>query len=55
MLRKIQERDRLDSTREVAPLQQAQDALIIDTDEHTPEQVVDRIVEIFEARRAGDA
>lgn len=55
MLRKIQERDRVDSTREVAPLVRAPDALIIDTDEYTPDQVVHQIAEVFEARRSGDA
>ena len=54
-LRKIQERDRLDSTRAAAPLQRAPDALVIDTDDYTPEQVVQQIVEVFEARRSGDA
>lgn len=54
-LRKIQERDRLDSTRAAAPLQRAADALVIDTDDYTPEQVVQQIVEVFEARRSGDA
>jgi cytidylate kinase len=49
-LREIQERDRLDSTREVAPLARASDALVIDTDDVTPEQVVNQILEIYEAR-----
>jgi cytidylate kinase len=39
----------------VAPLQRAPDALVIDTDDYTPEQVVDQIVEVFEARRSVDA
>ena len=55
MLRRIQERDRVDSTRAVAPLQRASDALTIDTDDYTPEQVVEQIVEVFEARRSVDA
>jgi cytidylate kinase len=54
-LRKLQERDRLDSTRAAAPLQRAPDALVIDTDDYTPEQVVQQIVEVFEARRSVDA
>ena len=54
-LREIQERDRLDSSRSVAPLQQAPDALVLDTDDVPPEQVVDRILEVFEARRSGNA
>lgn len=54
MLRKIQERDRLDSTRASAPLQRAPDALVVDTDDVTPEQVVQQIIEVFEARGVGD-
>ena len=54
-LQQIQERDRLDSTRAVAPLQQATDALVIDTDDVAPQQVVARIVEVFEARRSANA
>jgi cytidylate kinase len=54
-LRRIQERDRLDSTRAVAPLQAPADALIIDTDDVGPEQVVQRIIEVFEARGGADA
>jgi cytidylate kinase len=53
-LRKIQERDRVDSTRSVAPLQVPSDALVIDTDDLGPEQVVRRIVEVYEARGGGD-
>ena len=53
-LRKIQERDRLDSTRSVAPLQIPPDALVIDTDDVRPEQVVRRILEVYEARGGAD-
>jgi cytidylate kinase len=49
-LRDIQRRDQLDATRDVAPLQRAQDALTIDTDDLTPQQVVNQIIEIYEAR-----
>ena len=54
-LRRIQQRDRSDSTRAVAPLQRAADSLVIDTDDYTPDQVVQQIVEVFEARRSADA
>jgi cytidylate kinase len=54
-LREIQERDRLDTSRSVAPLQQAPDALVLDTEDVPPEQVVERILEVFEARRSGNA
>jgi len=40
----IAERDRIDSTRQVAPLKPAHDATFIITDELTAEQVVDAIV-----------
>ena len=55
MLRLLQERDRIDSTRAVAPLVRAQDALLIDTDDYTPAQIVEQIAEVFEARRCADA
>lgn len=41
----IAERDRIDSTRETAPLRPAADAVIIETDELTAEQVAARIVD----------
>ena len=39
----IKRRDSIDSSREIAPLMPAQDAIIVDTDHLTIEQVVDRI------------
>jgi cytidylate kinase len=54
-LREIQERDRRDSTRVVAPLRRPPGALVIDTDEVPPERVVQRILEVYDARRAADA
>jgi len=47
----IAERDRIDTTRKVAPLRPADDAIHIDTDPLTPEQVTDMIV----ARVRGEA
>lgn len=44
LLEEIKERDRIDSTREVAPLKPAPDAVIIDCTEMKVEQVVDYIV-----------
>lgn len=41
----IEERDRKDSTREVSPLRQAPDAIVLDTSHVTIEQQVDFIVE----------
>jgi cytidylate kinase len=46
ILRKVIERDRIDSTRAVAPLRPADDAVIIDSDKMTAEQVVARVMEL---------
>jgi pantoate ligase / CMP/dCMP kinase len=45
----IGERDRLDSTREIAPLQKAADAVEIVSDGLSIEQVVNRIIALYEA------
>lgn len=42
----IVQRDRIDSTRKVAPLKAAKDAVIIDTDGLTVKEVVEKILEI---------
>ncbi|MBT3379859.1 MAG: (d)CMP kinase [Lentisphaerae bacterium] len=49
----IAERDRIDSTRAVAPLKPADDALIINTDALTAEQVVDKIMASIEGGERG--
>jgi len=46
ILRKVIERDRIDSTRAVAPLRPADDAVIIDSDKMNAEQVVARVMEL---------
>lgn len=46
ILAQIKERDRLDSTRAVAPLRQAQDAIPINTDSMTVEEVSERILNL---------
>lgn len=46
ILAKMIERDRLDSTRAVAPLRPADDAVIIDTDKMTEEQVYQRVLDM---------
>jgi cytidylate kinase len=46
----IKERDRLDSTREFAPLRKAHDAIEVDTTNMSIEQVVDKIVELAKER-----
>ena len=40
-------RDQIDSTREIAPLKAADDALTIMTDDMTPDEVVDRMIEFM--------
>jgi cytidylate kinase len=42
----IEERDRLDATRETAPLRPATDAVRIDSSGFSVEEVVDRVAEI---------
>jgi cytidylate kinase len=44
----IAERDRIDSTRAVSPLKPAADARLVNTDELTPDQVVDIIVQVVQ-------
>jgi CMP/dCMP kinase len=47
----MRERDRIDSTRKIAPLKPAEDALIIDTTHKTVEEVVEEI--LIEVRSSG--
>jgi pantoate ligase / CMP/dCMP kinase len=47
LARSIAERDLIDSTREIAPLQKAADAVEIITDNLTIDEVVDRIVSMY--------
>jgi cytidylate kinase len=49
----IEERDRLDETRAVAPLRPAPDAVEVDSSGATIDQVVDRVAEIVRRRSAG--
>jgi CMP/dCMP kinase len=41
----IMRRDTYDSTREISPLRQADDAYVVDTSDLTPEEIVDQIIE----------
>ena len=50
----IIERDHRDMTREIAPLKQAEDAVLVDTSHMTIEEVADRIIQIVSERRTGD-
>lgn len=47
LVRDLEERDRLDSTREIAPLKKADDAILIDTDNLDEKQVLEKIIEII--------
>jgi cytidylate kinase len=51
--REIAERDAQDSSRALAPLRKAADAVTVDTTGLTVEQVVTRLVELVERRRGG--
>lgn len=42
----IKERDHLDSTRETSPMRQADDAILIDTDNYSLDQVTDKVLEL---------
>jgi cytidylate kinase len=50
-VRRIEERDRTDSSRNIAPLKQAEDAIRVDTTDLTFEQQVRRIVDLARARQ----
>lgn len=51
--KEIEERDRRDTQREVAPLRQADDAVLVDTTGLSIDQVVDRILQI--CKRTGES
>jgi cytidylate kinase len=54
-MRRIEERDRIDSTRPVSPLRQADDAIVVETDDETPPQTVARTVSLVRVRLHGAA
>ena len=49
ILADIKRRDKIDSSREHSPLRPADDAIIIDTGEYTPEGVIEKMLEIIGA------
>ena len=51
-LRQLQERDRIDSTRDVSPLRAADDAIVIDSDQLTIDQVFERVLKLCEPNKA---
>ena len=50
----IEERDQRDMNREISPLRQAKDAVLVDSSDLTIQQVVDRILQIFRYKTAGE-
>jgi cytidylate kinase len=44
ILKRVMERDRIDSTRDVAPLKAAEDAIVLDSDNLTADEVFERIL-----------
>lgn len=48
ILRSMEQRDLVDSSRENSPLKPADDAVVVDTDDLTFDQVVDRLVDLTE-------
>ncbi len=51
--RRLRARDRADSTREASPLRRASDALLVDTSDRSPEEVVDEILRLCRERGIG--
>ncbi len=47
-LQKVRERDHIDSTRDISPLRAADDAIILDSDQLTEEQVFQRVLQMCE-------
>jgi len=52
LIQELKERDKRDQERAIAPLKPAQDALIVDTDHLTVEQVVKKILDEIEGKKA---
>ena len=50
----IEERDQRDMNREISPLRQAKDAVLVDSSDLTIQQVVDRILQIFRSNTTGE-
>lgn len=50
----IEERDQRDMNREISPLRQAEDAVLVDSSDLTIQQVVNRILQIFRSKTAGE-
>ena len=50
----IEERDQRDMNREISPLRQSEEAVLVDSSDLTIQQVVDRILQIFRSKTAGE-
>jgi cytidylate kinase len=51
ILKSMQERDRIDSTRQIAPLKPADDAFVIQSDGMDADQVFDKIVDLLDVEK----
>ena len=54
VLHDIRQRDHLDMTRPVAPLKQAEDAVLLDTSDITLEQSIEAVLRIIREKTEGD-
>ncbi len=50
LLKEIEERDYQDSHREIAPLKQAEDAVLVDTTELNLEEAINRVIEVIKEK-----
>ena len=55
VMRNLEERDKIDSTRDISPLRKAEDAIEVDTSEMSLEQVIERVVSIVIKRNKENA
>jgi len=53
--RQIEERDKRDSSRDLAPLKPAEDAIVIDTTAKSIEQVLEEVIEVINRRKTDEA
>lgn len=54
VLAEIVERDKRDSERETAPLKQAEDAVLLDTSDMTPEESIQAVIDLVAQRRKAE-
>jgi cytidylate kinase len=53
--RQIEERDKRDSSRNLAPLKPAEDAIVIDTTAKSIERVLEEVIEVIDRRKTNEA